>query len=172
MGVLEQTQDWVHGSLRDPLGRFCGVRPWYKECVPPFKCILESGASIGLRTNSVNVNLEQETEDYEVSLLEQWVQKIPLWKILARAIMIHRKMEEDPLRFASNLTPTDVKNISSVLGKESASMLEQFVAKLKLSFSKMDSGSDNIAAEKFMTFTADCGVAKDFHGGLMKRIGC
>ncbi len=128
----------------------------------------ESGAS----SNSVDLNLEQETEDYEISLLEQWVQKIPLWKILAPAIMNYRKMEEDPLRFASNLTPTDVKNISSVLGKESACLLEHFVAKLKLSFSKMDSSSDNIAAEKFMTFKADCGVAEDFHGGLMKRIGC
>jgi hypothetical protein len=75
--------------------------------------------------------------DYD--LLKQWARSIPVWKIICSAIPL--KSGKDPLLCAFSLTPFDVTNISSELGKASACMIEQYVIKLRTLFTSMDAAS-------------------------------
>jgi hypothetical protein len=147
---------------RDAVGRFYCVRP----------CSLACTVTQTKTENLIECELLKslECESASEALLERWAKSIPLWKILVN--VIPRKFGEDPLRCASNLTPSEVKIVSHELGNASAAMLEQYINVLRTSFANMDAaGSENSTAEKFMTFTADCGKASDFHGGLVERIG-
>ncbi len=106
------------------------------------------------------------------SKVEQWVETLPLSKLLAQCLSF--KEGDDPLREVSSLSSDEVRVSVTAYTESLQTILSDAVGELKKCYAEMDrlaKQSANDAGSKFQTFKMSSGGVEDFHNGLQGRVG-
>ena len=174
----------VESITRDVMGRFHSVRPLEVLSINPS---LAQIRSTQLAENKLEDLYSSEESDWRSSRfqnrengnqrpssdLQQWARNIQFWQLVVDSLS--NQNETDFFQYIRNLSKENLQRITEDVGYGSQRLLYNKIRTLQIRAERIEALSQdedqNTAAQKFMTFKAECGGVTDFHDGLSKRIG-
>ena len=106
------------------------------------------------------------------SKVEQWIDTLPLSKLLARCLSI--KDGTESLQEICQIGRAELDVVIEVFCENLQQTLSNELSKLSKCYELMNhklAEGNNPASAKFQIFTMACGAVEDFHKGLVERVG-